>query len=119
MSEVIIFWDDPLRIKKKDGRKNAGQKARAYEKEHPELIVGKKIPIATNREVLGKEHLFSDGNQAYFERKFSLKRNGLECHYNPQEAFLCSDCESCGIFPCYREDLWLFNGKCMDYKEEK
>lgn len=116
--QVIVFWDDPLRIKKKDGRKSAGQKAKRYEREHPELIVGERIPINGDREVLGKAPLFGDTNHHYFERKFTIKRKGLECHYNPQEAFLCSDCESCGIFPCYADRLWLFNGKCMDYKEE-
>ncbi len=117
--QIIVFWDDPLRIKKNQGRKSAEQKARAYERENPELIVGDKTPIDNSTDVLGKEPLFGDGQTTYYERKFSIKRKGLECHYNPQEAFQLPECESCAEFPCYAERLWQLNGKCMDYTEEK
>jgi len=75
--QVITFWDDPLRIKKKDGRKSAGQKARKYERENPQLIIGEKIEINTDREVLGKEPLFASGSTVFYERKFTIKRKGL------------------------------------------
>ena len=116
--EIIIFWDDPLRIKKKEGRKNAEQKARAYEKRHPELIIGKKTQITTETDVKGKS-LGTDGVMEYFERKFTIKKKGLRCVYNPKEDFQFTECESCSIFPCYRDNLWQFNGLCMDHKKQK
>lgn len=36
-----------------------------------------------------------------------------------KEGFVFPECEQCVDFPCYREGLWQFNGKCMDLKEDK
>lgn len=113
--QIVIFWDDPLRIKKKDGRKNAEQKAKAFEKLHPEWIVGEKTEVWTETNVKGKR-LGSDGVLEYFERKFSFDKRGLKCTYNPQEDFQFDECKTCSKFPCYIENLWQFNGKCMDYE---
>jgi len=116
--KIMIFWDDPLRIKKKEGRKSAGQKAKAYEKLHPEFIIGEKVPINNDTDVKGAR-LGSDGILVYYERKYTIKKKGLRCVYNPQEEYQFEECETCEHFPCYLDNLWQFNGLCMDHNKEK